>query len=175
MKQFFKSFIFFFLIAFVSCTGSRISEEKSDLPYNEHEMPLTVNEFINTPFTLSLISKGKWTVDTTFLKNPHNKAKTDTSLFYRYKESFIILLNGNFIEGSISNPEVKLINDIHIGMTKDRFYRKFKDLRNHTDQPYIEIQDDKIMFGCCSEGNELWEFEFENESLVFIAYSNLLD
>lgn len=136
---------------------------------------LKVEEFLDAPLTLSLISSDQWQTDTTYAKNIYDSSKTDTILFLRHKESYIMLHNQEFIEGTISNDEIKLVNNIRVGLTKDSFIKSFKNLTNHPDQPYINMQDSKISMGCCSEMNELWEFEFNNDTLALIKYTNGLE
>lgn len=166
-----------------SCDPNSIKNDEKPIAADEIKVSekydslfrLNVEQFLDAPLTLSLISSDQWQVDTTYAKNVYDNAKMDTILFLRHKESYIMLHNQEFVEGTISNEEIKLVNNIRIGLPKDSFIKSFKNLENHPDQPYIDVQDSKISMGCCSEMNELWEFEFNNDTLALIKYTNDLE
>lgn len=175
--------IFLFATLLFSCDPKAIKNDEKPIAAEEiqvSEKPdslfsLNVKEFLDAPLTLSLISSDQWQTDTTLTPNVYDNSKTDTILFLRHKESYIMLHNQEFVEGTISNEEIKLVNNIRIGLPKDSFMKSFKDLTDHPDQPYIKMQDSKITMGCCSEMNELWEFEFNNDTLALIKYTNDLE
>lgn len=136
---------------------------------------ISVDEFLNLPFTLSVMSDEKWITDQRLHPNPHDNNITDTLTTLTFRQSIIHVHNHDLIDGHIVNPEIKLVKDIKVGMTKESFLHSFSDIKNHQDAPFVEVNEDNIRLGCCAEQNDVWTFTFDADTIVSIDYSSYLD
>lgn len=136
---------------------------------------ISVNEFLNLPFTLSVMSDEKWTTDQKLHPNQHNKKIIDTLSTMSFKRSIIHVHNHDLIDGHIVDNEIKLVKNIHVGMKKSDFLSSFNDIKNNADAPFVSIKSDYIKIGCCAEQNDVWTFTFDSDTIASIDYSSYLD
>ena len=151
------------------------TEKSEDVDKGQFVHNISVEEFLNLPFTLSVMSDEKWIADQRLYPNRQDKNIIDTLITLTFRQSIIHVHNHDLIDGHIVDPEIKLVKDIKVGMTKDAFLHSFSDIKDHPDAPFVEVNDDNIRLGCCAEKNDVWTFTFDADTIVSIDYSSYLD
>lgn len=136
---------------------------------------ITPSDFLNFPFTVSVMSDEKWDVNKKLEPNKHDKNLKDTIVTMRFKESLIHIHNHHLVDGYIVNNEVNLAQNIHVGMSKDSFFLVFDHLENHKDAPFVDISPEAVKIGCCSEQNDMWTFRFDADTIFEIDYNGYVD
>lgn len=175
-----RSKLYFLAVVFLYSCGTSVydrSKEMTEIINPEKisntfkdESTLSVTDFIQTPLTVSTLGESEWNVVTEIIPNEITNTN-DTLNVLEYKRSFLQIVNHEFVSGYVIDKEIQFIKHIHVGMTKEDFFSKFADLKNNPDQPFVEITDNVVKMGCCSEQTEIWAFKFDNDVLTMIEYT----
>jgi hypothetical protein len=104
-------------------------------------------------------------------KNVHYPSKTDTIYQFKYKGSEIFVYKSNFnkeilMAGSILDPQIKLINGISTGITKDQLYNAINDIKR-TEADTIKIS--------TSSKDRNFSFIFKKGKLKKIKFDSYYD
>lgn len=178
-----RTLIYFFLlicsISFFSCNRSPEQLKEAainkaptiDSSSNEtvNAYAMTAEEFVNTPFMLSVQGDEQWDIEASI--DSHDNV-VDTIQTLKFRESIVHIKNHDFMDAVLHDREISLVHDIHVGMTRTQFENCFKKLEPHKDHPHVAIRDNIIQMGCCTneEHHPHWKFEFKEELLTEIRY-----
>lgn len=178
-----RTLIYFFLLSFVipflSCNTQQEQPETTATPQEEplesvseeiiNAHAMTAEEFVNTPFMLSVQGDEQWDIEASI--DAHDNV-VDTIQTLKFKKSIVHIKNHDFMDAVLHDREISLIHDIHVGMTRSQFEHCFKKLEPHNDHPHVAIADNIIQMGCCTneEHHPHWKFEFNEDLLTEIRY-----
>lgn len=174
-------FIFASSVLLFSCSGpsetdyTPISDSINVVGLENKTQRVTPSSFIKSPFIDFFTKSGTWKSHSELEANLHDKTKKDTIITLRYKESLVHIHNQDLVDAYIVNNEVNLPENIHVGMQKDSFLSIFDQLKNHNDDPFVEILPESIKIGCCSEQNDMWTFLFDADTIYEIDYNGYID
>lgn len=158
------------LILFISLIGC--TSQKSNIDFQ----PLSQEQFLESPFgfketieNFSNIEKPKFHIQKLLRKNKHYQEKTDTIYKFTYKNSEIFFYKTHtgkefLLAGKVLNKQIKLRNNISVGIKKEDFTKRFSD--------NLEFNSDSIeMIG---DGTK-YTFIFENNKLKRVNIDNYFD
>lgn len=175
-----KHFILFAMIAW-GCQNSGPLQDESDPPQRiekgdstnyESQDLMTVDEFLNSPFSVYKDGIDQWIITDTI-----HPETFDTLTTEKFKESVFHYYNKEYIDATILDQELKITNEIHVGMSKADFKAAFEDFTISKNAPYVHETDYSIVMSCCSniEMNDKWEFGFHNDTLEIIKFDHYID
>jgi hypothetical protein len=103
-----------------------------------------------------------------FLQSPANEENTDIIYrFYKGKTKILFYkpekLSAKLISGSIYHPDVKLKNEIHVGLSRKEFFWKFSD--------WLYDEAESLVLDSPATGNS-FTFVFSRDRLKSIRISN---
>ena len=148
------------------------SLQKSVVP----NQTISQDEFLNQPFgftesiqNFQQLNNPRFKTQKLLRKNKHYPEKTDTIYQFTYKKSQIFFYKTHFgkeflLAGKVLNKQIKLKNDIHVGLSKEDFIKRFSDNLN--------IQNDSIQM--IGDGTK-YTFIFNKEKLYRINIDNYFD
>ncbi|MFK7946064.1 MAG: hypothetical protein AB8G11_00625 [Saprospiraceae bacterium] len=153
------------VLLLISCTS------KLDKPENE---PLMLDNAINPNLKISVEA---------FIENPENrtyldanciKSNEDSDFDFTYSKdsSYIEFRNDNVSEVVIKSKGQFLNYGIEIGQKRQDFETIFLRLFNNEKRPYMSLSKDKIELSCCQVGESVWIFNFKDNRLKSIYFTD---
>jgi len=162
-----KAVIIIFILGIIGCTSN-----KSVTDYK----PISQDEFLKNPFgfketieNFSAISNPKFNTQKLLRKNQNYPEKTDTIYQFTYKNSEMFFYKTHLgkeflLAGKVLNKQIKLKNNIQVGIPIDEFKARFSNELKFT-------SDSLQMIG---EGTK-YTFIFENSKLYRINIDNYMN
>ncbi len=160
-----KHFVLLLLILFlVACTS------KLDKPENE---PALLDNSVNVNLKIGIEA---------FIEKPENRNYLDSSCVksnqgnyfnftYSKDSSYIEFRNDKVHEAVIKSKGQFLNYGIEIGQERMEFEAIFLRLFNRRRYPYMSLTKNRIELGCCEVGQSVWIFNFENQRLKSIFFT----
>lgn len=157
------------LISFliVSCKSTKNSTQEIE--------QIMFDKFLNSPFDHdeSIASFNKTLPDGTKVrklarKNAHYPTKTDTIYQFMYKQSEIFVYKSNFnkeilMTGSIANPQIKLINGIRTGISREHLFKAIEGIKKtEADTVKLSTQAKDRTFTFIFKKGKLKKIKFES-------------
>lgn len=162
-----KTVIIFLLLGLIGCTSNK--------SFTDYQV-ITQDEFLENPFgfketikNFSAISDPKFNTQKLLRKNQHYPEKTDTIYQFTYKKSEIFFYKTHLgkeflLAGKILNKQIKLKNNIQIGIPIDEFKARFSNT--------LDFNSDSLKL--IGEGTK-YTFIFNNGKLYRINIDNYID
>ena len=159
--------IIFVLGLLIGCTSN-----KSVTDYK----PISQNEFLKNPFgfketikNFSTISSPNFNTQKLLRKNQHYPEKTDTIYQFTYRNSEIFFYKTHLgkeflLAGKVLNKQIKLRNNIHVGIPIDEFKARFSNK--------LDFNSDSLQM--IDEGTK-YTFIFDDGKLYRINIDNYID
>lgn len=125
-----KYLILFLVIITLGCSVQKNDTRATSKAITQKEFLVSPFGFAETIESFTNRSSAKFKTQKLLRKNKHYPEKTDTIFQLRYKKSEILFYKTHqgkefLLAGKILNKQIKLKNDIQIGISKDQFINKF--------------------------------------------------
>ena len=153
------------VLLFTNCTS------KLDKPENE---PLMLDNSKNTNLKINIDAFIEKSTNRIFLEANCTKSNQGNYLDFVYsKDSSYIEFKNDVVHSAEIKSKGKFLNyGIEIGQNRQDFENIFLRLFDNPKRPYMDLKKDKIELGCCEAGVSVWVFNFENNLLKSIYFSN---
>ena len=131
-----------------------------------------VNDFMEIPFTVMGPPNqfAEW-------KEKDKVYEEDTLRTIRFKNSVFRVMNHTYIDATIYDKDLKVVYDIHVGVSRAEFESRFNDLTENDHRPYIKKDEHRVTLSCCAdlELHDKWQFEFYQDTLDLIKFDHYID
>lgn len=152
------------ILFFAACTS------KLDKPENE---PFLLDNSVNLNLRIGVEA---------FIENPENRLYLDSNcvksnqdnyfnFIYSKDSSYIEFRNDKVYEAVIKSKGQFLNYGIEIGQNRADFEATFLRLFNRPKRPYMALTKNKIELSCCEVGQSVWVFNFENNRLKSVFFT----